>query len=678
MLPGARLVWKHQTSFGAQPGVSSDGRLAAALWTSPDFTQRAVMLTDLRDHRELGRWANGLMLGTAFAIHGDGRLLATVNMDSGVIALWDLPSGMLRATLDWPRPRGRAGSPAPGPGVLLSSEIALSPDGSHLVAVYRRSPLDGVSEFREGEAPAEPAAGKRQSIVLWDLQAPKEPRLLAITPEDFDRGGGAFSSESKWFVYPSGEQTLGVWDIAAKRASAQVKLPLVLAGKPAIDPAARRVACPCRAADPDRGTIVFWDLDRNAKHSELPTDFSLVGCSTALSPDGSLLAVGAKDGRIRLIDLPAGRTLVELPEAHASAVAILRWDGDRRLLSWGVEGNFRQWELAENPLRELPTPTKVFRFALSHDGKRLAVTGERNGTVWLVDRATGSRVQTLSSDGLPTPGLLALSRDGKQLVAAGAYHAVAWDVAADRQLACLDEKSGLKGLIGSVAFAADGSPLVVASSSSGPRTTVWDLLHTRPVWQSPPGTGAYTSCLAPGGRLLASFQSAAPTGPRKMTVIELPSGRTAAEAESLGEPIGLRPFSPDGRWLATVRGEEPTGAFGGFGAAADRPPVAEVLVQSFPSSGKRLTIAHSSPPNACAFSPDSRLLAIGYRDGSVHFWDLAAGEEVFRLALRPRAIVHLAFSGDGSLLAATDGQSAVQLLDLSALRRQLSDIGLEW
>ena len=161
------------------------------------------------------------------------------------------------------------------------------------------------------------------------------------------------------------------------------------------------------------------DLDRNAKHSELPTDFSLVGCSTALSPDGSLLAVGAKDGRIRLIDLPAGRILVELPEAHASAVALLRWDGDRRLLSWGVEGNFRQWELAESPLREIPTPTKVFRFALSHDGKRPAVTGERNGTVWLVDRTTGSPVQTLSSDGLPTPGLLALSRDGQQLVAAG-------------------------------------------------------------------------------------------------------------------------------------------------------------------------------------------------------------------------------------------------------------------
>ena len=101
-------------------------------------------------------------------------------------------------------------------GRALKLRDPLSPDGSHLAAIYRRSPLDGVSEFREGEAPAEPTAGKRQSIVLWDLQAPKEPRLLATTPEDFDRGGGTFSSDGKWFVYPSGSER---WAFGTSRRS---------------------------------------------------------------------------------------------------------------------------------------------------------------------------------------------------------------------------------------------------------------------------------------------------------------------------------------------------------------------------------------------------------------------------------------------------------------------------
>jgi WD40 repeat protein len=329
-------------------------------------------------------------------------------------------------------------------------------------------------------------------------------------------------------------------------------------------------------------------------------------------------------------------------------------------------------------LREIPTVAGAFRLALSPDGRRLAAAREGGGSVSLCDRATGLPEQTLAGEGLPAPGLLAFSRDGKRLIAAGSYHAVAWEVGTGRRLAFLDTRSGLKGLIGSVDLAADGATLVAASSSSGPAITVWDLLCARPVWQSPPGTGGYTACLAPGGRLLAAFRSALPSGRGTVAVFELPSGRTVAEAEVPGEPISLQPFSPDGRWLATVRGQEPVGALGGFGVAANRAPAAEVIVQPFPARSSSLRIAHSSPPSACAFAPDSRLLAVGYRDGSVHFWDLAAGEEVFRVALRPRAIVHLAFSGDGSLLAATDGQTVVQLLDLSALRRQLSAIGLEW
>ena len=78
------------------------------------------------------------------------------------------------------------------------------------------------------------------------------------------------------------------------------------------------------------------------------------------------------------------------------------------------------------------------------------------------------------------------------------------------------------------------------------------------------------------------------------------------------------------------------------------------------------------------FSPDSRLVAVGYRDGSVQIWDLGAGEELFRVGLRGRAIVQLAFSGNGRFLVAGDGQSAVQLVEIPRLRRQLAEIGLDW
>lgn len=83
-------------------------------------------------------------------------------------------------------------------------------------------------------------------------------------------------------------------------------------------------------------------------------------------------------------------------------------------------------------------------------------------------------------------------------------------------------------------------------------------------------------------------------------------------------------------------------------------------------------------PSATTFSPDSRLLAIGYCDGFVRLSRVDDGAEVFRSQVRTRPITQLAFSSDGATLAVTDGFDGVQLLDLPGLRRGLDSIGLDW
>ena len=83
-------------------------------------------------------------------------------------------------------------------------------------------------------------------------------------------------------------------------------------------------------------------------------------------------------------------------------------------------------------------------------------------------------------------------------------------------------------------------------------------------------------------------------------------------------------------------------------------------------------------PSATAFSPDSRLLAIGYCDGFVRLSRVDDGAEIFRSQLRSRPIIQLAFSSDGATLAVTDGFDGIQLLDLPSLHRGLASIGLDW
>ena len=74
---------------------------------------------------------------------------------------------------------------------------------------------------------------------------------------------------------------------------------------------------------------------------------------------------------------------------------------------------------------------------------------------------------------------------------------------------------------------------------------------------------------------------------------------------------------------------------------------------------------------------DSRLLAVGYRDGEVKLYDFALGEELLQCPFCSRSITQLAFCGNG-LLAVADGEGTVQFVDLDALHRELSEIGLGW
>jgi WD40 repeat protein len=83
-------------------------------------------------------------------------------------------------------------------------------------------------------------------------------------------------------------------------------------------------------------------------------------------------------------------------------------------------------------------------------------------------------------------------------------------------------------------------------------------------------------------------------------------------------------------------------------------------------------------PAADAFSPDNRLLAIGYPDGSVQLWDVPAGQELCRWPAHARSVRNLVFTPEGDL-ATTEGQSsAIRVWHLTKLRHRLAEIGLGW
>jgi WD40 repeat protein len=64
---------------------------------------------------------------------------------------------------------------------------------------------------------------------------------------------------------------------------------------------------------------------------------------------------------------------------------------------------------------------------------------------------------------------------------------------------------------------------------------------------------------------------------------------------------------------------------------------------------------------AVKFSPDSKQLAVGYRDGIIALWDLGTGKEIYAINAHDGGAFALSFTGDGQVLASGGEDVLVKL-----------------
>ncbi len=371
------------------------------------------------------------------------------------------------------------------------------------------------------------------------------------------------------------------------------------------------------------------------------------------SRDGRILAAGATDNRIYLMNPSTGAEIAQLTGSHGYPWALAFTANSKMLYSSGWDPAIRRWDVAARKELALPTGTRATHVvAAAPDGQTLAYEDDA-GAIRLVDAQRGEERRILALPGTHY-SQFTFSPDGQQLAGGGTsgdrVHVAVWDLSKGELRHRWDWPQGRDphSDVESLRFTPDGSRLAAAVFRQS-AAYVWDLTSGQQIARLSHNQ-VYGLSFSPDGKTLATVgwdsiirfwetdtgnvrrefkvaDNAKGDDLRMYTVCYAPEGDVIATAhldgivriwqadgmllrkqfEVKGRFVyGAMSFSPDGLWLAT-------------GASWD----GSVAVWD-PLTGKSVWDGgrHQSHVYTVGFGRDDRTLVSGGDDGVCYVWDL--------------------------------------------------------
>jgi eukaryotic-like serine/threonine-protein kinase len=635
-------------------------------------------LRRLCDRFQKGRLFDARSDFTALAISPDGKRLATAGRD-GALGLWEASTGALQFSVPqvWAsglaftadgeslitatRLRGKntarsapliarfwdvsMGTEMPAskldrvgndrwPNVFLVGPIVFSKDGSALACITADSKLRIGNTANGREQSTLDAFGTDSSI---PRTAGERGNLeWAKGMPNFMVHHVALGDDGKTVAWQIGPTTM-VWDLSTKT----IKFKHVDARRwsfaLALSPDCRLLACQ-RGSEPE--VVELWDWKADKKLAELEGYQSRVDV-LHFSRDGNLLATGDRFGIVRVWDVATCKE-VSTFKGHATLMRDVLFAPDGQwLYSASSDGLVRRWKIVPEPDPDTIDGDSAFyptTLGLAADGKNLFVESTlKTGAPARIEvrhwdsasRREVSRFQlTLSSIDTAT----AASPDGRFVLVGnpGDQVVTLWDVVKNREVGKLEIESWGDG---KAHFSADSRTVVLINPR---RLALWNT-ETAQRRSTIDQSDVQVIAFSPDGRLLA-----AATASKNGGAVVLWNASTFAELARFPRGAVQLTFSPDGRSLAAVEGQQVT--------------IWNVETRREQS---KIKLTHSVADYAAAvwgaaFSPDSAFYAAQDRF-QLQIWDAATGEPVWNPKGLMGLIGNFAWSPDGRTLVTTSG-----------------------